>query len=209
VAEYKASLEIQRRIQCEREQVLIFPEGIIPWWSEETKIFWQEPIAALKQDQRIALLGSRLPVSPHKEYWFNLQSEIAGLNGNPVRTTRRHESPFDNAAVTIGPDQFEFRQAIPVPIAMWRPGKQNLGARLNLFDVTVHRLGGRRALVLICHEQLLPWSIFRALAARPEVLIGISNDAWAGGTPVPRWRSTAVRAIGRLLHVPVISATNR
>lgn len=209
IAQYRASLEIQRLIRSERGRVLIFPEGVIPWWSDETKIFWQTTTAELGRKQRIALLGSRLPSSTVKSYRFDFNEEIAGLNGRPVRRMSHEESPFENVAVAVGAEQFEFHQAIPIPIAMWRPDSKSTGARLNLFAGGVHEMDGHSAMVLICHEQLLPWSMLRALTAQPDVLIGMSNDVWTLRTPIPRWRQTALRSIARLLDIPVLDATNR
>lgn len=209
VAQYRASIEIQRLVQSEAGRVLIFPEGVIPWWSDETKIFWQATTDELERNHRIALLGSRLPSCPATAYRFDFNAEIAGLNGHSVRITPREEPLFDNVAVAVGAKQLEFRQAIPVPIAMWRPDSENMGARLNLFAGGVHELDGHSAFVLICYEQLLPWSMFRALDAQPDVLIGMSNDAWTRRTPIPRWRSSALGSIARLLDIPVLTATNR
>lgn len=47
------------------------------------------------------------------------------------------------------------------------------------------------------------------IAAQPDVLVGMSNDAWTLRTPIPRWRSTALGSIARLLDIPVLAATNR
>lgn len=55
--QYWASVEVQTIAQSAFERVLIFPEGVIPWWSDETKIFWH---TQLERDHKIVLVGSRI-----------------------------------------------------------------------------------------------------------------------------------------------------
>jgi hypothetical protein len=110
--------------------------------------------------------------------------------------------PYTNALVAVGADSHVIPQAIPVPLAM-------SDARFDPLADSTGSIQGRRVFVLICHEQLLLWSMLRTLAARPEILIGASNDHWVADTPIPRWRSTTFVSIARLARIPHISATNR
>src|SRR5207302_10939162 len=69
-------------------------------------------------------------------------------------------------------------------------------------------LGGQRAAILICYEQLLTWPMLPSAAERPTILIAISNESWTAATTVPRIQHACVRAWARLFGIPVISAIN-
>jgi apolipoprotein N-acyltransferase len=79
---------------------------------------------------------------------------------------------------------------------------------LNLFGTGTVDVGGQRAAILICYEQLLAWPMLRSAVEKPTVLIAISNEAWTTSTIVPRIQHTCVRAWARLFGLPVISAIN-
>jgi hypothetical protein len=113
-----------------------------------------------------------------------------------------HGEPYTNALVAVGADSHAIPQAIPVPLAM-------SDAKFDPFADSSGILHGHRVFVVICHEQLLLWSMLRALAAQPDIFIGASNDHWVADTPIPRWRSTAFFSTARLAGIPHISATNR
>ena len=109
---------------------------------------------------------------------------------------------YTNVLVAVGTNSRMIPQAIPVPLAM-------SDAKFDLFADSTGIIHGHRVFVLICHEQLLVWSMLRSLRAQPDVLIGASNDHWVADTPIPLWRSTAFVSIARLAGIPHISATNR
>jgi apolipoprotein N-acyltransferase len=69
-------------------------------------------------------------------------------------------------------------------------------------------VGGQRAAVLICYEQLLAWPILRSALEHPTLLIAISNEAWTTTTVVPHVQQACARAWARLFGLPLISAIN-
>jgi apolipoprotein N-acyltransferase len=91
---------------------------------------------------------------------------------------------------------------------MWNPFHSERGVALNLLGPGTVVVGGQRAAVLICYEQLLTWPMLRSAIERPTVLIAISNVSWTAATLVPQVQHTCVRAWARLFGLPVISAIN-
>jgi apolipoprotein N-acyltransferase len=66
----------------------------------------------------------------------------------------------------------------------------------------------KRAAIVICYEQPLIWPFIASAFERPGVLIGMANDYWAVGTPIPAAQKACLRAWARLLRLPCLSATN-
>ena len=91
---------------------------------------------------------------------------------------------------------------------MWNPFRPQGSFALNLIGPGTVDVGGERAAILICYEQLLTWPMLRSALERPTLLIAISNEAWTAATIVPRVQHTCVRAWARLFGLPVISAIN-
>jgi apolipoprotein N-acyltransferase len=79
---------------------------------------------------------------------------------------------------------------------------------LHLDGPAVLELGGQRAAILICYEQVIPWTVLTAAMAHPTLFVGMSNDHWAIGTPIPRWQALCLRAWSRLFRVPSLLAMN-
>jgi apolipoprotein N-acyltransferase len=69
-------------------------------------------------------------------------------------------------------------------------------------------VGGQRAAILICYEQLLAWPVLRSALERPTMLIAVSNEAWTTGTTIPNGQHACVCAWARLFGIPVLSAIN-
>jgi apolipoprotein N-acyltransferase len=105
-------------------------------------------------------------------------------------------------------EPIQFDQRIPVPLAMWKPWGGEDAVPLNQFGPATARIAGERAAILICYEQLLPWSYLSSLWQGPTVLVGMSNANWTKETVIPRNQEATLKAWGRLLGVPVVSATN-
>jgi len=74
---------------------------------------------------------------------------------------------------------------------------------------------GTRVWAALCVEQLQPWTWLEAMIQRPEVILAMSNGWWANasGAPIPAGAGLAIerassRSWARLLHLPVVWATN-
>ena len=64
---------------------------------------------------------------------------------------------------------------------MWNPFQPQGGVALNLLGPGTVDVGGQRAAILICYEQLLTWPMLRSAIEKPTILIAISNEAWTAG----------------------------
>ena len=184
LAEFSIAEQIQRTALGTSGRVIIFPEMVVENWGEGADAFWRPTFEKLRERGSTILIGARLPV--------------------PDSTAE-----YRNAVVIRGADKLpEFQQRIPAPIAMWKPWGRNGQVPLNLFGPSTVQLAGERAAILICYEQLLPWSYLTAMWQRPGVILGLSNAYWTATTAIPKNQSAALQSWGRLFNIPIISATN-
>jgi hypothetical protein len=116
-----------------------------------------------------------------------------------------------NALVVLGTgmnDSGQAVQGVPVPVSMWKPWGKD-GAVADVWGrggrVTVN---GVKAGVVICYEQLLSWSMLKAVSGTPDVLVGAANGWWAKDTSIPAIQREMMRAYGRLFGVGVVMAGN-
>ena len=79
---------------------------------------------------------------------------------------------------------------------------------LHLAGPAVLDVAGQRTALLICYEQVIPWTVLTAALARPTIFVGMSNDHWATGTPIPQWQALCLRAWSRLFRVSYLLAVN-
>jgi hypothetical protein len=100
-----------------------------------------------------------------------------------------------------------FLQRVPVPVSVWKPFWRG-GAPMHLGGPAVLELGGERAALLICYEQVISWTVLTAALAHPSLFVGMSNDHWATRTPIPQWQALCLRAWSRLFWVPYLLAVN-
>ena len=180
--EFQAAVTIQQEAAISAAKVLIFPEGVVPRWTEATDAFWKTTIDHAAKRGAVLLVGAAVPVA------------------KPSPRLR-------NIVAIRGASTAEFEQRIPVPVAMWKPwGKDRVA--LNLTGSATTEIGSERAAIFICYEQLLPWSHMTALLNRPTVLVGVANASWTKHTAVPKYQQAALHSWARLFGKPVISATN-
>jgi len=181
LADFQSAQWLQQRALASRAIVVIFPESVVPKWTEATEAFWQPTLTALRERGKTVVLG--------------------------VCTPHTGEPGYVNRALIAGAEAGSFTQRVPVPLGMWKPLSVG-GVPLNPFASATVRIRARRAAVLICYEQLLPWPVLSSLVARPEVLLGMANDRWARSTPIPRCQAATLWTWSRLFALPTLSATN-
>lgn len=180
--EFQAADTIQQQAASSNAKVLVFPEGVIPRWTEATDAFWKTTVDRAAQRGAVLLVGAGVPVA------------------DPAPRLR-------NIVAIRGAHTAEFDQRIPVPLAMWKPwGKDRVS--LNLTGPATKEIGGEHAAILICYEQLLPWSYLSAFIHRPTVLVGVANASWTKYTVTPKYQQAALLNWARLFRKPVITATN-
>jgi apolipoprotein N-acyltransferase len=105
-AEFKAAEFIQQHALSSPAHVMIFPETVVPRWTQATDLFWQPTLGRLARDGKAALIGTTFDIA-----------------GRPA---------YENGIVIRGNQTGSFLQQVPVPIGMWDPLK-GAGAQLGLF----------------------------------------------------------------------------
>jgi hypothetical protein len=142
--DFSAAQWIQDRIAASRARVIIFPEFVVPLWTNATKDFWGKTILSCRTSGQIFAIGAGLPreitapggrvseVDLVKSYDFAAAIEalqVKDRNSRPLERTTddpRRTSPaaFDNTMLILGAESSTFYQRIPVPIGMWHPFTQ-------------------------------------------------------------------------------------
>ena len=85
-------------------------------------------------------------------------------------------SKYYNSVVIVGKDQHQaVHQRIPVPGGMWNPLRPKGTFAADVFASGTVDVGGQRAAILICYEQLLAWPMLRSAIEHPTLLITISK----------------------------------
>lgn len=205
--------------------VIIFPETVVPGWTDASDLFWQQTLATLAASGKAIRVGAGLPDSP---IWpprlraelgrYGISAAVAALRsgsaniragrGRMERSDPRDAEAYRNAIVIRGAQQGAFLQQIPAPLGMWHPFSTG-GVPLNLLGRGAIQIGNQRAAILICHEQVLAWPVLISMVEHPTVLVIVASDYWIEGTPVPRYQANAVRAWSRLFAVPTVAALNK
>lgn len=181
--EYLAAQVIQQQARASSAKVIIFPESVVPRWTAATDLFWKASIEALRRQAKIALIGALIPESPP------FQNGDLRAAAELLRTARESSSliprlasdaparPYRywNAVIIRGGQSGIFLQRVPVPIAAWKPFSRQ-GAPLDLTGPAVLDVAGQRTALLICYEQVIPWTVLTAALARPTIFVGMPND---------------------------------
>ena len=165
------------------DRVLIFPETILGEWQAPSSWVWADTARQAQARGQTLVFGAEWPTDDGR------YENIAGvMDGNGAL------SPV-------------YRQLMPVPFSMWRPGSDD-SALPAWFRPQSAVIDGHRTAFLICYEQLLIWPPLVAFAADPEVLVGMSNDWWARDTNIPAIQRATMRAWARLFSVPLVLSEN-
>lgn len=180
-AEFVAAEFIQQTALHSNARVIVFPETAVPRWTEATDLFWQQTLDALASSGKTILIGTTF--------------DIPGKSG------------YENGIVVRGAQNGVFLQHIPVPLGMWKPVHRS-SVPLHIFGPSVLTIGRHRAAILICYEQFLTWPLLKAFLHRPDLLIGLANDYWAGDTCLLAFQSRIPIYWARLFRIPFVSATN-
>ena len=218
--DFQAAQFIQQKADKSSARVLIFPEAVVPRWSEATEAFWRESLDHCRTRGQILAIGAGLPdklARNDRESLNNLRTYDFGeaievLKSGSPRTIlgpmrSRLSERVDNTMLLVGAESATFNQRVPVPVGMWRPfSKVSVPLRLNAPGVLA--IDHERAAVLICYEQMLTFPILASMLQHPTVIVGISNTFWVGQTPVPRFQANALRAWAKLFRLPYFLAVN-
>jgi predicted amidohydrolase len=226
--EYPAAQFIQQKAAESPARVLIFPEAVVPRWSEATEAFWRQSLDRCQARGQILAIGAGLPARtalPKDERErlsdlrsYNFGAAIAALQtmDSPRSTQggalsndllKSRQEPTDNTMLIVGAESMAFYQRVPVPLGMWRPfNRISVPIRLNAPGVLA--IDHQRVAVLICYEQMLTFPILASMLQHPTVIVGISNTFWVDHTTIPRYQATALRGWAKLFCLPYFSAVN-
>jgi len=226
--DFPAAQFIQQKAAETSARVLIFPEAVVPRWSEATEAFWQQSLDRCRTRGQMLAIGAGLPAKTglpkdDRERLSDLRSYDFGAAIDALKrmdTPRAiHGSafsnglikslpePIDNTMLIVGAESAAFYQRVPVPVGMWRPfNRISVPLRLNAPGVLA--IDHQRAAVLICYEQMLTFPILASMLQRPTLIVGISNTFWVDGTPIPRYQATALRGWAKLFRLPYFLAVN-
>jgi apolipoprotein N-acyltransferase len=176
--EFAAARQIQRQTGLDA-RIVVFPETVVPAWSQATDVLWQRFVYRLADQGKTIIVGARFP----------------------------RGSGIENGLVIRGAEHGSFLQRIPVPLGMWLPSRSE-SAAMRPFGPATIRIAGVTVAPLICYEQFLTWPILTAALQHPMVLLAPSNLFWARGTRLRARQRALVRAWSRLFDVGVIAAVN-
>jgi hypothetical protein len=220
--DFVAAQFIQQKANESSARVLIFPEAVVPRWSEATEAFWRQTLDGCRRRGQVLAIGAGLPVQTRTSKHtlqklsdlklYDFSAAIAALTS--MDTTPPHAfqgkpgpEPIDNTLRVVGAESTTFFQRVPVPVGMWQPfSRTSVPLRLNAPGVLV--IDHQRAAVLICYEQMLTFPILASMLQHPTVIVGISNTFWVDGTTIPRYQATGLRGWARLFGVPYFLAVN-
>jgi hypothetical protein len=218
--DFAAAQFIQQKANESSAHVLIFPEAVVPRWSEATEVFWHQSLDRCRTRGQILAIGAGLPDKPARNdrervtdlRTYDFGEAIEVLKSGSARTIYRPtRSPIseriDNTMILVGAESATFNQRVPVPVGMWRPfSKGSVPLRLNAPGVLV--IDQERAAVLICYEQMLTFPILASMLQHPTVIVGISNTFWVDHTTIPLFQANALRAWAKLFRLPYFLAVN-
>jgi len=207
--EYLAAQDIQALAVASSARIVVFPESVVPRWTISTDLFWKPTIDTLRQNGKVVVIGALIPESLPLSN-TDIRAAIDLLRtAHAARPIPRQAEPYSyrNVAIIRGTQSDIFFQRVPVPVSGWKPFWRG-GAPLHLSGPAVLELGGERAALLICYEQVISWTVLTAALAHATLFVGMSNDHWATGTPIPQWQALCLRAWSRLFSLPYLLAVN-
>jgi len=234
--DFPAAQFIQREAGQRSARVLIFPEAVVPRWSEATEVFWRQSLDQCRSRGQILAFGAGLPakaragqdkrgsLSELRSYDFGPAIDALkrmdaprAIHGSAFSLAthappaddlmKPYPEPIDNTLLVVGAESATFYQRVPVPVGMWRPfNRASVPLRLGAPGVVV--IDRQRTAVLICYEQMLTFPILVSMLQHPTVIVGISNTFWVDGTPIPRYQGTALRGWAKLFRLPYLLAVN-
>jgi len=217
VRDYAASTFIQQTAAESPARVLIFPEFIVPRWSEATEAFWRPTLDKCRKRDQVLVIGAGLPSQGrirNDRPAFDFGDAIDALerrDSSSPGITKAFEgsSPesVENTLLVLGANSGKLYQRVPVPIGMWRPFS-DVSVPLRFAGPGVIEIDHQRAAVLICYEEILTFPVLASMLNHPTAIIGISNSFWFDDTTIPDYQAAALRGWARLFRLPLFMAVN-
>jgi len=115
---------------------------------------------------------------------------------------------YENSLLILGDTSDRYQARQPVPFIMWNLW-QGDGFKSHWLESGVREIAGKRAAMLICWEEWVPWPMLLSSFNKPDIIISASNHGWTNDN-LFMWekQSISAKAIGRLYGLPMIRAIN-
>jgi hypothetical protein len=181
------------------------------------RVQWVGQFAASVPVNSVVVLPETVVGSLGADAALNLSPADEALAARGSRVLVGAELPlsdgrYENALYVLGAKKGEQRsavQSIPVPVSMWKPWARD-GAVADVFgNGGLLEVGGVRAATFICYEQLLSFSLLKAMMmGKPDVIVGAANLWWVTDRSIPIIQKQMLGWVGRLFGVGVVTAGN-
>ncbi len=151
--------------------------------------------------------------SPGLEPQLKLLSALAKRNGATllIGVVTKTNKEMKNALLVLGKDEesespYNARQ--PVPLVMWNLWPTT-SFKAHWFRRGVRQIQGKRAAILICWEEWVPWPMLVSSLNNPEIILSASNHGWARNSG-KMWDKQTINAhaLARLYGLPMIRSVN-
>lgn len=98
----------------------------------------------------------------------------------------------------------------PMPVSLWAPWRPNSFVADYAADPYLDVVGGRRALLSICYEDLVPGLFFSALRGQrqPDLVLSVANDWWMPSDKGARRQGLAIEGLAKLAGIPLVRSVN-
>ncbi len=216
--EYEICQRIQFQAVHSQAHVVIFPEAVVPRWTDATDLFWSETTTSLSRAGKTMLVGAVRPdqSASASTKLYDFTAALAALELHNIASGRLPVSAkkqvnahykYSNSVMIRGIQSGDFRQRVPIPFGMWRPFTGG-GVPLNLTGPGTIQIGVKKVALIICYEQLITWPVLMSFIEGPTMIVTISNNYWVSATDVPAIERTTMQAWADLFNVPVMCAAN-
>lgn len=98
----------------------------------------------------------------------------------------------------------------PMPVSLWAPWRPNSFVADYASDPYLDVVGGRRALLSICYEDLVPGLFFSASRGQrqPDLVLSVANDWWMPSDKGARRQGLAIEGLAKLAGIPLVRSVN-
>jgi len=152
------------------------------------------------------ILGEFRPVD--LSVWKTLKKKKTVLAGAHIYTKDRKY--YDNVILKITRKSYEvvYRQRLPVPVAMWKPYR-NEGANTYLTNpYKTEKIEGEKLAFMICYELFIPYIYLQTMYDKPDYLVAVTNLWWSSSPIIDKIQKHSLQAWSRLFGIDFFLSSN-
>lgn len=179
IAQWPVASNAMDRLYASRSPLVALPESVGGLWTETMQARWAPVAARLRERSQTGLVGA--------------------TRGGIVM-------PLYASVEALGEHNGTYRQRIPMPIAMWRPGRGDFAPAW--FGAGTLHLGAHRIGIFVCWEIGALWCVLRSVWEGADALVVVANLAWLRGSSASEAQQQALHAWARLFDLPAVWAAN-